>query len=225
MSTESAPPATPQRDRWVITGMAVVAVSAALSSFTGLCSLAVRAGWQPWLAPLLPMTVDVFAAVATRVWLAGGTASAAARRFARWNAVLAVSLSLIGNGVWHLSEAGLVRIGWPVVLAAGSVPPLVLGLLSHLAVLHGQDGADDGTAVVLTAEPGQGAGFAEDTASTEAATAEGGLLAAARAADAAYRAAHDGRAITRDALRRALGISTGRAGEVLRELRQGPSAP
>ncbi|OHV61417.1 hypothetical protein BCD48_39690 [Pseudofrankia sp. BMG5.36] len=199
--------------------MAIVALSAALSSFAGLYSLAVAAGWQRWLAPLLPLTVDVYAAIATRVWLAGGAASASARHFARWNALLAVGLSLTGNGVWHLAEAGLLGIGWPVVLATGSVPPLMLGLLSHLAVLHGQDGPDVGTAAVLEVGSGPEAGSDEDAAGAEAETAEDGLLAAARAADAEYRASHDGRPITRDALRRALGISTERAGEVLRAVR------
>jgi hypothetical protein len=47
------------------------------------------------------------------------------------------------------------------------------------------------------------------------------LLEAARAADAEYRAAHDGRPITRDALRAALRISGSRATELRRHLRTG----
>ncbi|ORT47646.1 hypothetical protein KBI5_18630 [Frankia sp. KB5] len=193
--------------------MAVTAVSAAVSSFSGLRSLAVATGWPAWLAPLLPLTIDAYAVTATRVWLARSTRSARARRFARWNALLAVGLSLVGNGFWHLAEAGIVALGWPVVLAAGSVPPVVLGLLSHLAVLRGEDEPEPGTAAVPGRTPSQ------DTAGPEA---EDSLLSAARAADAEYRATHDGRPITRDALRKALQVSTARAGEVMRELRKAP---
>lgn len=220
MSTQPARAArAARRDRWVAAGMLVAAVAAALSSFAGLYNLAVAAGWNRWLAPLFPLTVDVYALTATRVWLASGPTTAQARGFARWNALLAVGLSLVGNGIWHLAEAGLIRIGWPVVLATGSGPPLVLGLLSHLAVLHGQDDGALGTAAVLEPKPEPDTEPESTDPRTEPAPAEDGLLAAARAADARYRAKHDGRPITRDALRQELGVSTARAGEVLREMR------
>lgn len=48
------------------------------------------------------------------------------------------------------------------------------------------------------------------------------LLEAARRANAAYRLEHDGRPITRDALRQALHVSVKRASEVLKELRANP---
>jgi len=44
------------------------------------------AGWPGALAMLLPLTIDAYAATATRVWLAASTRSARARRFARANA-------------------------------------------------------------------------------------------------------------------------------------------
>lgn len=204
-----------RRDWWVTGGMTITAMSAAVSSFSGLRSLAMAAGWPDLLAPLLPLTVDAYAITATRVWLAHSTRSARARRFACWNALLAVGLSLVGNGIWHLAEAGLLTVGWPVVVTAGSVPPVVLGLLSHLAVLRGEDRPEPRTAPVPGRTPDQ------DAAEPEA---EDGLLSAAKAADAEYRAAHDGRPITRDALRKALGVSTARTGEVMRKLRTAPGA-
>lgn len=205
----------PRRDWWVAGGMTVTALSAAVSSFSGLRSLAAATGWPGWLAPLLPLTVDSYAMVASRVWLASSTRSARARRFARWNALLAVGLSLIGNGVWHLAEAGLLAVGWPVVVAAGSVPPIVLGLLTHLAVLHSEDEGEPGTGAVPDRPTSQ------DATSPKP---EDSLLPAAKAADAQYRATHDGRPITRDALRKALHISTARTGEVMQELRKAPEA-
>jgi len=72
-----------ERDWWVAAGMAVTACSAAVSSFSGLRSLAAATGWPEALSPLLPFTIDAYAMTATRVWLSGATRSARARRFAR----------------------------------------------------------------------------------------------------------------------------------------------
>lgn len=126
------------RDWWVIAGMTVTACAAAVSSFSGLRSLAAATGWPDALSALFPLTVDAYAMTATRVWLSKATSSAAARRFARWNAIGAIGLSLIGNAVWHLIAAKVLTVTWPIVVAVGAVPPAVLGLLSHLAVLRGQ---------------------------------------------------------------------------------------
>src|SRR5882672_3648770 len=130
--------ARPASDWWVSLGMATSAVSAAVSSFAGLRELAIIAGWSAWLAPLLPATVDAYAATAMRVWLAESTISGRARRFARTNAVGAILLSLTGNATSHLVGARLLPVSWVVVVAVGAVPALVLGLVSHLAVLRTQ---------------------------------------------------------------------------------------
>ena len=127
-----------RRDWWIFIGMAVTAVSAAVSSFSGLRALAEASGWQPMLAPLFPLTVDAYAMTATRVWLAQSTGSQKARRFARWNAIGAILLSLAGNAAWHLIAAHLVPVTWVIVVVVGAVPPAVLGLLSHMAVLRRQ---------------------------------------------------------------------------------------
>lgn len=90
------------------------------------------------MAALLPLTIDAYAMSATRVWLADSTASVKARRFARRNAIGAITASLVGNATYHAVAAGLVRTSWVVVVAVGAVPPVVLGLVSHLAVLRKQ---------------------------------------------------------------------------------------
>jgi hypothetical protein len=109
-----------------------------VSSFSGLQSLAEAAGWGQWMAPLLPATVDAFALAATRLWLLESTGSRRARRFARTCAIGAIAMSQVGNGVWHLVSAQLLPVTWHVVLVVGAVPPLVLGLVTHLAVLRRQ---------------------------------------------------------------------------------------
>lgn len=220
MNREHDNPAAPapQRDGWVAVGMTVSAAAAAVSSFSGLRSLALATGWGDWLSPLLPLTIDAYAATATRVWLANSTRSVRARRFARWNAVGAVVLSVIGNAVWHLIAAGLLQMSWVIVVVVGAVPAAVLGLLSHLAVLRTHD-------AVPVPEPAPAAvpGTDEqDEARTPYGTADE-LLAAARAADAAYRDENNGKPITRDELRAALRISAQRATALRRYLREEPT--
>lgn len=200
-----------ERDWWVVAGMTVTALSAAVSSFSGLHSLAAATGWPEALSPLLPFTIDAYAMTATRVWLSKATGSAAARRFARWNAIGAIGLSLVGNAAWHLIAAKVLAVTWPIVVLVGAVPPAVLGLLSHLAVLRGQDDEDEAT------PPGTELDESQD----EAEAGGDDLLEAARAADDAHRAEH-GKPITRDALRKVLHVSTGRASELLRNMRELP---
>jgi hypothetical protein len=210
----------------VTLGLAVTATSAAVSSFAGLRGLAVMAGWQVWLAPLLPATIDSYAMTSVRVWLSESTRSVRARRFARTNAMGAIGLSLVGNGVYHLVAVGLLAASWPVVVAVGAVPALILGLVSHMAVLHAQ--ADLPVPQVgpspTGSAPGTGPGPDAPAPNGPPYRTEGELLAAARTADQAHRAAH-GRGISRDALRRELRIGGARATALLRRLKQDDSAP
>jgi hypothetical protein len=153
-----------RRDWWVALGLFVSALSAAVSSFAGLHALALSTGWHPWAAPLFLLTVDCYALTAVRVWLARSTRSARARRFARANAVGAILLSVLGNATWHLVAAELVSVTWVVVVLVGAVPPVVLGLVAHLAVLRTQDDEDGpedeavlrAVPAVLEDEPGTG---------------------------------------------------------------------
>jgi hypothetical protein len=252
VTSQATPTPSSPRDWWVIGGMTITAASAAVSSFSGLQSLAVATGWPEPLSPLLPFTVDAYAMTATRVWLSGSTHSGRARSFARWNAIMAIGLSLLGNAVWHLMAAGVLEVSWPIVVLVGAVPPAVLGLLSHLAVLRGQ--ADVVPAVEL--RPTDAANEVPPSAPrrTEATqlrphedrlqagdgkpddqplarpssphggvTNEDGLLSAARAADAAHQAEH-GKPITRDELRKMLRVSTERATVLRRQLKQSASS-
>lgn len=202
------------RDWWVVFGMAVTACAAAVSSFSGLRSLAAATGWPEALAPLLPFTIDAYAMTATRVWVSKVTGSATARRFARWNAIGAIGLSLIGNAAWHLMAAHVLAVTWPIVVLVGAVPPAVLGLLSHLAVLRGQDEEDEPAPV--STEPDQPQ---DEDGQDDAADSSDQLLEAARTAEAAYRAER-GKPITRDELRRTLRVSTERATVLLQRIKR-----
>lgn len=196
-----------RRDWWVVVGMAVAAISAAVASFAGLRGLAQVAGWPDRLAWLLPVTIDAYAMTSARVWLAGTLGSSPARKFARANAIGAIATSIVGNAGYHLVAADLVAISWPIVVLVGAVPAAVLGLTAHLHALRTVAAPEDRPQTrtrVRTQRPKR--------------RTEGALLDAAREADARHRAAHDGRPISRDGLRLALHIAGPKATELRRRL-------
>ncbi|WP_329313703.1 DUF2637 domain-containing protein [Streptomyces sp. NBC_01262] len=139
-ATDTERPAVP-RDWLLGLGMVTVGVAAAASSYAGLQNLAIRTGWVPWLSWLLPLTVDAYAMTATRVWLAKSTRSQAARDWAKRNAIGAITVSVGGNAVDHATAAHVFAITWPLVVAVSAIPPIVLGLLVHLAHLRTQPAA------------------------------------------------------------------------------------
>jgi hypothetical protein len=199
---------TARRDGWVMTGMLIAATSAAVASFTGLRGLALLSGWPERLAVLLPVTIDAYAMTAARVWLAG-VSPRRATRFARANAIGAITASIIGNAVYHAAAAGLLTVSWPVVVVVGAVPAAVLGLTAHL---HAVRTVADSPSPKPEPSPDS-----RPAVRPQSLTAEE-LITAARTADAEHRAAHDGRPITRDALRAALHISGAKATALRRTL-------
>lgn len=131
-----------RRDPFVILGLGVVTIAAAVGSFGALRGTALLAGWTSGMSSLLPITVDATAAVATRIWLSEET-NEKARHFARSVAFGAILVSLFGNGVYHLAEAGYLRPGVWLVIAAGGISPLALAVVAHLAVLRSAPGEKD----------------------------------------------------------------------------------
>jgi hypothetical protein len=209
-------------DLWVRVGLGIAALSAAFSSFDGLKSLAEAAHWSPYMAPLFALCIDAYALTAIRVWLTRSSSPRAAR-FARKNAAGAVLLSLLGNAAWHLIDAGLLGVTWLVVLGVGSVPPVILGLVTHLAILRKQGGdliprdhevVPEDDAPVLKDHPEQPA-VPEPRPRT---VSEDELLAAARLANEEFQQRY-GQHITRDLLRTTLGIGGQQATVLLRRLR------
>jgi hypothetical protein len=228
-------PGSADRDLWVMAGMLIAAASAAVASFTGLRGLALITGWPQRLAWLLPLTLDAYAMTSARVWLASTTRAHRARRFARANAVGAIGASIAGNATYHAVTVGLVTVTSPIVVLVGAVPAAVLGLTAHLHALRTLDEDEDASKSGRGDEVGSNEDDNEsgtrDRPESEHKTrtrsgtrrrpkyrTEDELMSAARNADQAYRAAHDGRPITRDALRIALGIAGPRATELRRRL-------
>lgn len=229
--TIAAPDAIrPPRSWWIPLGLGVSAVSAAASSFDGLRSLAEASGWSVWMAPALPATIDALAITATGIWITG-TSTSRVRRFARTCALVAILMSIGGNACWHLHAAGLLALNFAVVLGVGTIPPIVLGLCSHLAALRRQVETVQAVPEVGPAKTETVPKAAEAVpmkTETALATVEPApvrprlepdeLLAFARAAADRYKAEH-GKSITRDELRRVLRVGGTKASEVLRHLR------
>jgi hypothetical protein len=84
----------------------------------------------------LPIGVETYAAVALRVWLASGTRSLQARRFAKWSAFGSLGLGMAGQVAYHLmSAAGVTVAPWWITTFVSCLPVVVLGCgaaLMHL---------------------------------------------------------------------------------------------
>jgi Protein of unknown function (DUF2637) len=142
----------PSRDPVLLGAAWVAGIAAAVASWSALYGLALRTGWSHWTAPLFPLTVDAYAVAALRVWLGRATASATARTRARRNAVLAIAASMAGNAALHAAAAHVYVITWPVVVAVSAVPPVTLGLVSHLFALRSM-AAESATAALPEVPP------------------------------------------------------------------------
>lgn len=144
-----------RRDWWTIGGVGVVAAAAVIASFTAQAGLGHLAGWDAGLALpggitislswLLPLCVDAYGAVATRITV-NAKYSAETRKHALIHAVGAVVVSIIGNAIYHALEAGVLHLGssrWVLVVAVSMVPPVALGALAHLMALCARDDTTD----------------------------------------------------------------------------------
>lgn len=125
----------PRRDAVTWCGLAVVGGAAAALSYSALDELAQLCGIR-WHY-LLPATIDVFAATATRIWLRRA-AHPDAVRYARTAAWCAIVVTIAGNAThgW-LTESHLVAPWWLIVIVS-ALPAIALGALVHLAVLVGR---------------------------------------------------------------------------------------
>lgn len=116
--------------------LAVVAVAAAVLSFSALRDLAVLCGFSTGLAWLLPLVIDAGAAAGCMAWLRPGQSPG--RGFARSLTWVLLASSVAGNAVVHALTAYQLRPAWWLVVAVSAVAPAVLGAVVHLAVLVGR---------------------------------------------------------------------------------------
>jgi hypothetical protein len=83
----------------------------------------------------LPIGVEAYGAYALGAWLTPGT-SEHARRFARWSAVGALGLGMLGQVTYHLLAARHpTRAPWPITTLVSCLPVVALALGTALAHL------------------------------------------------------------------------------------------
>jgi hypothetical protein len=99
-------------------------------------------------AVTLPVGVEAYAAFALRAWLTSDPViSDRTRRFARWSAIAALVLGMVGQVAYHLlAQAGVTRAPWEVTTAVACLPVLVLGMGTALAHLLRADASATGQA-------------------------------------------------------------------------------
>lgn len=130
-----APVPVPAAVRYAVRcGLPVALLSAAALSFQGLYTLARAVGWAALVAWLLPVSIDVAAAIATVVWLSSPVGYGVARRHAARTALISIGLSVAGNAAAHLIEGHILDVTPAVIVTVTSVPPIVVALLVHLGM-------------------------------------------------------------------------------------------
>lgn len=130
----SAPHSMSRGALWALkTGIPTVMAGAGILSFDGLAQLADLVGWHGWKGFLLPVGVEVYAAISAVAWN-GAPEGSETKRHAFRNLLGAVGLSMVLNSLWHLIDYGVVPMGWPVVLGLSLVPPMILAAVIHLGM-------------------------------------------------------------------------------------------
>lgn len=218
-----------KRDRLTWFGFAVIGAAAVAWSFTALTELAellgvagriavgrieIRVAWG------LPVSIDVFAIVATRVWLRRQS-TPEALAFARWSAWAAIGSTTVANAYHGVLTSGF-RLD---VVIVSAVPAVTLGALVHLAVLVGREPGEAGdeqaddspfaamyrylAAAEWEASQTAGDGWATDPPSRDEPDE-------VLAADLRAKQSTDGRRLTQDEVRIRYGVGATRAANLRR---------
>jgi pyruvate/2-oxoglutarate dehydrogenase complex dihydrolipoamide acyltransferase (E2) component len=131
--------------RWPLYLIALPAAVAVWSGWVGLGQLCgfglvhplpgIDNGFTIDTSITLPVGVEAYGSYALAAWLSPGVPQSA-RQFAKWSAIGALGLGMLGQVAYHLlSAAHASRAPWPVVVLVSSLPVVVLGFgaaLSHL---------------------------------------------------------------------------------------------
>lgn len=123
---------------WI--GLLVVLVAAAALSFDALRNLADAVSIPTRLAPLLPIAIDVGAAVSCATWLSRRVDDHTAA-FARRMTFALLALTVAGNAAQLGMHANNLGPPWWAAVVVGAVPPGVAGAIVHLIVLVTRTGS------------------------------------------------------------------------------------
>jgi hypothetical protein len=89
------------------------------------------------LAWVLPVVVDAYTALTTWLYF-GARVGSELRKYAGWSAFVAAALSVVAQGALHGLTAADINVQqvWPLVVAVGGVPPVLLGSVIHLLATY-----------------------------------------------------------------------------------------
>lgn len=107
--------------------------------------------WHLDTAITLPVGVEAYGAWAIATWL-NPAMPAAARRYARRSAFIALGLGMAGQVAYHLlTAAGVHRAPWPVTMFVACLPVATLGMFTGLAHIRSAEAIP--LAAPMAAEP------------------------------------------------------------------------
>ncbi|MEU8334777.1 hypothetical protein [Micromonospora tulbaghiae] len=89
------------------------------------------------LAWVLPVVVDAYTALTTWLYF-GARPDSELRKYAGWSAFFAAGASVVAQGAFHALTAADVNVKdvWPLVVAIGGIPPVLLGSVIHLLATY-----------------------------------------------------------------------------------------
>jgi hypothetical protein len=141
-----------KRDLLITVAIWGVGIVAAVASWSGWVGLAERAGFDqsfgmdlwswhvhPSVAWIFGICVDLFAAVAVRIWMTAHWSSVKTRKTARVWAFITIAIGVLANSTYHVLDALDVKAPIYVIVMISAVPPIMLGVVVHLAVMYGDD--------------------------------------------------------------------------------------
>ncbi|MGW2633779.1 hypothetical protein ACWC2K_31230 [Streptomyces chattanoogensis] len=218
---------------WYARPAAFTVLAAALvMSAPGEYSLAVLAGWSPWVAWLMPVCVSVYAAVAA-MFVDSRPKGSPGRGTAILGAAGALGLALAAQVTAHLIADGFAASSAWLVAAVSAVPPVVVAHIMHMVARAHTVASEDmvvaaeGSAETPTDVSGQEAtdADAEATDGQETAGAEADVVdAPSRPAELSVITGGAGQADTLPGLEVVRTRKSGPRGRTLEEIREAVAA-
>lgn len=147
-TTSRSPTAIPARAQ---IGIGLVALAAAVLSFSALRGLAVITGTPSEIAWLFPLTLDAAAGVSMFVWMRATVTHVIG--YAKRLTWASIVVSIICNGAFHGFQSETLTPPWYVAVAVGAIAPVMFVTVVHLVFLARQPEPWGGPeAVTVTSE-------------------------------------------------------------------------
>lgn len=114
---------------WDSSLAAIVFASAVAGSSYTWFQLALHTNWVAWLAWVPFVAIDVGGLIFGYNWIHGRTVKV--RVWGKITTLLAVTISVVGNGLEHAIAGGFLRVTMELTVAVGAIAPAVLFAVCH----------------------------------------------------------------------------------------------